>query len=207
LSATISDSLTRISYFVVLLLGLSAGVNRSAAEQFVSFAEAKILCYTNATRFEDVQFRLSLADRKAIESASGVKVRNSEARLAKAWSNSAVLGTIWLDHVVGKHELIDYVVAISPEGKVTQVEILEYREHYGGQIRQADWRAQFKGKTAEAPLRLGRDIYNISGATLSCRHVTEGVKRVLATFQHLRGQLLQPAADNGVPHSATRPQD
>jgi hypothetical protein len=42
-------------------------------------------------------------------------------------------------------------------------------------------RKQFAGKTAAAPLKLERDIRNISGATLSCRHIADGVKRVLAT--------------------------
>ena len=194
--------MTRCYYFLLLLLGLSTGVSRSRAEQFLSFADAKKLCFTNATRFEDVQLRLSSTDRKAIETAAGVKARNLELKLAKAWNNGTLLGTIWLDQVIGKHELIDYVVAISPEGKVTQVEILEYREHYGGQIRQQDWRAQFKDKTADAPLKHGKDIYNISGATLSCRHVTEGVKRVLATHSHLRGRLLN-AADKRVQPSAS----
>jgi electron transport complex protein RnfG len=182
-----------------LLLGLSTGASRLRAEQFVSFSDARKLCFTNATRFEDAQINLSPADRKAVEKASGVKVRKSDVKLAKAWHNNTFLGTLWLDHVIGKHELIDYVVAISPEGKVTQVEILEYREHYGGQIRQPDWRAQFKGKTADAPLKPGQEIYNISGATLSCRHVTEGVKRVLATHNHVRGRLLSASTDNRLP--------
>jgi len=182
-----------------LLLGLSTGVSRLRAEQFVSFSDARKLCFTNATRFEDAQITLSPADRKAVEKSSGVKVGKSDLKLAKAWNNNTFLGTLWLDHVIGKHELIDYVVAISPEGKVSQIEILEYREHYGGQIRQPDWRAQFKGKGAGAPLKLGGDIYNISGATLSCRHVTEGVKRVLATYHQVRDRLLNPAAGNRVP--------
>ena len=44
----------------------------------------------------------------------------------------------------------------------------------------ADWRALFKGKTLSDQFRLNRDIPNISGATLSCRNVTDGVKRLLA---------------------------
>jgi Na+-translocating ferredoxin:NAD+ oxidoreductase RnfG subunit len=85
--------------------------------------------------------------------------------------------------VLGKHEAIEYAVAVSPEGTALQVEILEYREHYGGEIRNAKWRDQFKGKTAGAKLKLNDDIYNISGATISCRNVTDGVRRVLATFE------------------------
>ncbi len=54
---------------------------------------------------------------------------------------------------------------------------------YGYQIRDPKWRAQFAGKTAQAPLRLDHDIRNISGATLSSRHVTEGVRRLLALYE------------------------
>ena len=53
----------------------------------------------------------------------------------------------------------------------------------GGEIRNADWRKQFVGKTARSPLLLNDDIRNISGATLSSRHVTEGIKRILATYE------------------------
>ena len=48
-------------------------------------------------------------------------------------------------------------------------------------MRNAKWRAQFAGKDARAPLKLDVDIKNISGATLSSRHITDGVKRLLAT--------------------------
>jgi Na+-translocating ferredoxin:NAD+ oxidoreductase RnfG subunit len=84
--------------------------------------------------------------------------------------------------VIGKHLAIDYALALSPAGEVRQLEILTYRESYGGEIRSADWRKQFEGKTSRSPLALNDDIRNISGATLSSRHVTEGVKRVLATY-------------------------
>lgn len=46
----------------------------------------------------------------------------------------------------------------------------------------ASWLAQFVGKTSASPLRLNGDIRNISGATLSSTHVTEGVKRILAAY-------------------------
>jgi Na+-translocating ferredoxin:NAD+ oxidoreductase RnfG subunit len=101
--------------------------------------------------------------------------------------------------VLGKHEIIDYTVALTPEGKVLAIEILEYRESYGYEIRGAKWRQQFVGKGAANSLRLNKDIYNISGATMSCRHVTEGIRRVLATFDLLcRPQL----AAGGVPNSS-----
>ena len=63
------------------------------------------------------------------------------------------------------------------------VEILEYLESYGYQIRDPAWRHQFAGKTARDPLKLDQDIRNISGATLSCRHLTDGIKRLLGFYE------------------------
>ena len=89
-----------------------------------------------------------------------------------------------LDHVVGKHLYIDYAVSIEG-GRIRRVDILAYRESYGGEIRSPSWLAQFVGKTGASPLKVGSDIRNISGATLSSLHVTEGVKRVLGAYGHL----------------------
>jgi Na+-translocating ferredoxin:NAD+ oxidoreductase RnfG subunit len=121
---------------------------------------------------------LSEAQAKAIEKASGVDVRNREVH---AWK---VEGGGWfvLDEVVGKHEFITYAVGIDASGAVKDIEIVDYRETYGYQVRDPEWRKQFVGKTAADPLRLTHDIRNVSGATLSCKHVADGVKRVLATY-------------------------
>lgn len=80
--------------------------------------------------------------------------------------------------------MITYAVALTAKGAVKQVEILEYNESYGGQVRDAAWRQQFVGKTLSSPVALNKDIKNISGATLSSKHVTDGVKRILQ-FHHL----------------------
>jgi Na+-translocating ferredoxin:NAD+ oxidoreductase RnfG subunit len=96
-----------------------------------------------------------------------------------------------VDNVVGKFELITYAVGIALDGSVKQVEILSYRESHGGEIRLPAWRKQFGGKTLAAPIKLGDDIANISGATLSCTHVTEGIRRIVAVVeQALAGKLL-----------------
>lgn len=89
-------------------------------------------------------------------------------------------GFFVIDQVVGKHEMITYAVGINRDGSVKQIEILEYRETYGYEIRNPSWRQQFVGKTSASPLKLNQDIANLTGATLSSKHVTDGVRRVLA---------------------------
>lgn len=99
----------------------------------------------------------------------------------KVWRASGG-GWFIVDEVVGKHEFITFALALDASGAVKSVEILDYREAYGGQVRDPRWRAQFVGKRAGAPLRLGNEVKNISGATLSSKHVTDGVRRLLATY-------------------------
>src|SRR5579871_162978 len=100
----------------------------------------------------------------------------------KALAGDRLLGLFVLDHVIGKHLYIDYAVALDTSGRVMRVEILQYRESYGGEVREPGWLAQFVGKTSSSPLKVGSDIRNISGATLSSLHITEGGKRILATY-------------------------
>jgi Na+-translocating ferredoxin:NAD+ oxidoreductase RnfG subunit len=103
--------------------------------------------------------------------------------LQRAWEASrdgVLLGHVLVDEVIGKQELITYALGVGVDGAVRNVEIMDYRESRGGEVRDPRWRAQFKGKRSTSPLRLEEDIQNISGATLSCRHITEGVRRLLA---------------------------
>ena len=115
---------------------------------------------------------------RLIATMSGVPVSQKE---IKAWK-AADGGWFILDNVIGKHEVIAYAVGLKNDGSVKQVEIMDYKESYGYEVRNANWRKQFIGKTAADPVKLDRDIRNISGATLSSRHVTEGIKRILATY-------------------------
>jgi Na+-transporting NADH:ubiquinone oxidoreductase subunit NqrC len=98
-------------------------------------------------------------------------------------ANGKPAGWFVLDEVYGKHEFITYAVALDTTGAVRGVEILDYRETHGGQIVNPKWRAQFNGKRHGAALKLDDDIQNISGATLSCKHISEGVRRVLAIHE------------------------
>ena len=93
------------------------------------------------------------------------------------------LGWFVLDEVIGKHEFITYVVALNLDGSVKGVDILDYRETHGGEIKNEKWRAQFIGKINGDAFQLDEDIKNISGATLSCKNITNGVKRIIATHQ------------------------
>lgn len=88
-----------------------------------------------------------------------------------------------VDEVVGKHEMVKYAIGINADGTIKQIEIMEYVESYGYEVGEASWRNQFVGKTSAATLKLNQDIKNISGATLSCKHLTDGIKRLMVMHE------------------------
>src|SRR5215467_5140482 len=167
------------SEWVFLALPLSAIVAPSAfAVQYLSVDQAQKAIFPRKS-FTAVPVKLTAAQRKAIEQASGVRVLKDEQPVWRVGGG----GWFIVDEVVGKHEFITYAVGLNPDGSVKQIEVMDYRETYGGEIRNENWRAQFVGKTSQSQLKLDRDIKNISGATLSCRHITDGVKRLLALYE------------------------
>jgi Na+-translocating ferredoxin:NAD+ oxidoreductase RnfG subunit len=128
---------------------------------------------------------LAEAQRHAFPGASSFSVVQPD-RIWRAEAGGRLLGFFIFDRVIGKHLYIDYAVSLDPGGRIRQVDILQYRESYGGEIRGASWLAQFAGKTNASALQVGNDIRNISGATLSSHHVTEGVKRIMAIANRLK---------------------
>ena len=149
------------------------------AVDYLSVEQAAQLIFPDADRFEARELALDAAQLQALD-AEGVRGRSARWSVRIARRGEATLGVVVADAVVGKFELISYAVGIASDGAIRQIEILSYRESHGGEIRLPAWRRQFVGKTQAAPLRVGDDIANISGATLSCTHVTEGVRRIVA---------------------------
>ena len=93
--------------------------------------------------------------------------------------------------MIGKEQPITFLVAMDSADALRDVDILVYREPYGGEVAYEPWRKQFRGKSATAPLVVGKDIRNISGATISSHSVTLGVRQALAqlTAWHAAGKL------------------
>jgi hypothetical protein len=102
-----------------------------------------------------------------------------------------VVGYGFPDEVKGKTQLITYLVGVGPDGCVKDVDVLVYRESYGGEITYETFRKQFRQKSSSDNLRAGKNIKNISGATISVRAITDGVRRILATFEAIRPRLVK----------------
>jgi Na+-translocating ferredoxin:NAD+ oxidoreductase RnfG subunit len=170
-----------------------AAVPASAfAVEYMTAEQAARLMFPDADAFETRTLVLDAAQLQQL-AAQGVRGRSASWQVLVARHAGATLGVVVADDVIGKVELIGYAVGIAPDGVVRQVEILSYRESHGFEIRLPAWRKQFVGKSAASPLRVGDDIANISGATLSCNHVTEGVRRIVAVVALARQSGVLPS--------------
>lgn len=165
----------RHSFHLVPIAAVACAVPAQAAV-YLTVQQAQDILFPGAT-FTPAVVTLTADQVAAIEADSGVSVRSRQVR---AWKASTG-GWLIVDEVLGKHEFIPIAVAFDRKGAVRGVEILEYRESYGDAVRDPAWRAQFTGKRRGAALTLDADIRNIAGATLSSRHITDGVKRLLST--------------------------
>lgn len=166
----------RAEFLLIPVAALSVIV-QAHATVYLTVEQAQALLFPGARFSPD--FR-TLTDPQAdtIERDSGVNVRNRQLRV---WRVSTG-GWFFADDVVGKHDFIPFALGLDRAGHVVGIEILEYRESYGYEVRDPRWRAQFAGKQHGAALKLEGDIQNISGATLSSRHITDGIKRLLSTY-------------------------
>lgn len=150
---------------------------------FMTVAQTQQLFFPGANSFVEKPLRFSDEQKDRIKAAAGTRQRWDEQKVWRAERDGVLLGWFIVDEVIGKHEFITYATAIGVDGKVLGVDILNYRETHGGQIREAVWRKNFVGKTLADPFKLDEDVPNISGATLSCRNVLDGVKRLLVVHK------------------------
>lgn len=153
------------------------------AMQYQTLEQAQQALFPQAAQFVRADIIITPELRQKIEKASNVRVRNTLQQVWRAEAGGKTLGWFVLDEVIGKHEFITYVVALLPDGEVKGIDILDYRETHGSEIKNEKWRAQFIGKKEGDDFKLDEDIKNISGATLSCKNISNGVKRIVATFQ------------------------
>ena len=173
------------NWFTVIPAAIAAvAPTPASATVYLSVEAAQQAMFPGAS-FVPHPLVLTPEQRKIIARVSGVGSFETVQHVWDARSGGSRIGWFVVDRVLGKHEMITYAVALTPDGAVKRVEILEYRETYGGEIRNPAWRQQFVGKRFGSPVRLGQDIKNISGATLSSRHVTDGIRRLLVTYQLL----------------------
>lgn len=114
-----------------------------------------------------------------IESKLGWRIPEREFVFHRARRGGRDLGVAMVTEEKGRFKPITFLVHVDGDGEVGSVHVMVYRESRGDGVKRSRFLKQFRGKYVDSPLRMNRDITNLSGATLSSRAITAGVKRVL----------------------------
>ncbi|MGH8491495.1 MAG: FMN-binding protein [Moraxellaceae bacterium] len=185
-----------IAWSLVLLAAIVMPVQ---AASYLSVTEAKKLMFPAAERFVAVPSSSLRQWQDQLSKRLDEDVRIRHIKLWEARQGDKLLGYFASDSAIGRDELFDYAVSFDTDAVVLQVEILNYKEAHGQEVHDhKPWRRQFIGKSADSALQLDSDISNISGATLSCSHLADGIRtltRLLKTG--LGGSFTVPPSTSG----------
>jgi len=149
------------------------------AEVFLTEGEALKLMFPKSQRLRKDLIRLTSEKKAQIEERIGWKFPEEFFEVYIGETGPQIDGYALVQNTIGKHKPMTYMVGIDNTGHVLNVELLVFRESRGSEVRTKRFNVQYEGKTVSDPVRLNKDIVNISGATMSVRSMTAGIKRGL----------------------------
>lgn len=149
------------------------------AEVFMTEEDAVKIMLAGSDRVRKDVIRLSQEKKDAIEQRIGWKFPEESFELYIGETGDRIDGYAMVHNTIGKHKHMTYMVGVDNRGACKDVELLVFREAKGSEVRRKRFNAQYEGKTVSDPIRINKDIINITGATMSVRSISAGVKRVL----------------------------
>ena len=88
------------------------------ARKYLTREQAEKICFPDADKVEWKSHRYTRSEITAIYKASNLKVIDMGIWYGVALKENKVIGVLAFDRSTGKHEFIDYIVALTPDGKV-----------------------------------------------------------------------------------------
>jgi len=184
----------RVSFFIraltvacllVSLLTLTVGAEEEEYVErvFLTKKQAFQLAFPGAKKVKKKKVWLSDTQKAAIQKIMGDQIKYDERRVTHYFGLDGAgkpIGAVVIGNEIGRSYPITFMVVINLDGTVKDVEIMVYREPHGWEVRFESFLSQFFGRDASDPFG---DINNITGATLSVRSMTKGVKKAVAEFQ------------------------
>lgn len=148
-------------------------------EEFMTEEEAVKVMFPKSKEVRKELIRLTPEKKDQIEQRIGWKFPEESFELYIGQTGDKIDGYAMIHHTIGKYKPMTYMVGVDAKGTCTDVELLVFRDAKGSEVGKKRFNSQYDGKTVSDPIRINKDIINISGATMSVRSMSAGVKRVL----------------------------
>jgi hypothetical protein len=154
------------------------------AKVFHSRSEAIDLAFPGADRVDARTYVLTDDQVSQIEGIAQADLDTKLVKLYTGWKGGKVVGYAFIDLHRVRTLPEAFMVVLTPDGVVRTLRVLAFHEPLD--YLPADrWYTQFDEKKLGEPIRVGRDIHGVVGATLSARATTRGVRRALALYEVL----------------------
>ncbi|NJL17733.1 MAG: FMN-binding protein [Nitrospira sp.] len=160
------------------------------AEVFMSEEEAVKIMLPKSEHIRKDVLALTQEKKDLIEQRIGWKFPEHAFEVYIGESGDTIDGYAMVHNTIGKHKHMTYMVGVDAKGVCSDVELLVFREARGSEVGRKRFNVQYEGKTVLDPIRINKDIINITGATMSVRSISAGVKRVLVLIDEF---YLKPA--------------
>ncbi len=149
---------------------------------YLTEEQALRLIFPEGTEIVMDEIVLVSEEKQALENRLKRRLFEDRFKVYIGKENGKVRGYAIIGEEIGKFHPFTFIVGIMPNGKISQVAVLVYRESRGSEIARKRFLYQFIGKTSKQPIKINKDIINITGATMSVNVMCAGVKKALAVI-------------------------
>ncbi len=168
-------------FYMLVSLSLFFSVNADS-KVYLKKDEALELAFPDAQKIEEVQVFLDPSQVKEIESRAMAELDSKLYIFYRGAKDGQSTGYALIEthKLRTKTETVMYV--ISPKGKLKTTEILAFFEPPDYQPG-SKWLNLYNDRKLDDSLKIGRDIPNITGATITSHAFAKSVRKILAIFE------------------------
>lgn len=174
-----NNKIARISLLIIICVFT---VTTAGAEVFMKRDQALSTAFPTATEIIKHEVFFTPEQSKTIESISRSKNETKLYIIYEAQNGEKTTGYAIIDtHTLRtKSETVMFV--INPDGSLKYSEVLAFFEPPDYQAGDR-WMELFEGKNTDSSLRVGKDIPNMSGATITAVALSQAIRRTLAVYK------------------------
>ena len=152
------------------------------AQVYLTQEEALKLYFPGSVAAERKSVFLTNDQVKKIQEKSKAKVESKIVTYYVGKDSSGKPGYAFFETHIVRTMPATYVVVLNADTSIRAIEILAFYEPED-YLPSKKWLTQFTNKNPRSDLWLKRGIHNMVGATLSAQALSDGVRRILATFE------------------------
>lgn len=167
--------------YIVLLLLISCNLG---AKILISPAESLKNSFGVDTQVVKKNILLNKKQAKKVSKNARVKLDSKIFRVYKALKNNKIIayGILFSKRVRSKNATVLYI--IDRDSTLKSIEIIAFNEPME-YLPSKKWNSQFENMQTQNKPRIGKEIATITGATLSARTITDGVRLAFAFYDEI----------------------